>query len=181
MKTLAAFVLLCLLEALPASANPSALPQELRAELADAQLAGRAKLKVLGFQIYDAALWVAPGFKSKAFPEHAFALELAYLRKVSNEDIASRSIEEMRRFATLSPEQDAKWSKQMREIFPTVQAGDRLTGFHRPGIGASFHFNGKFKGEIRDPEFARLFFGIWLFEATAKPSVRQALLAMLTE
>lgn len=181
MKITTTLVLLGLLWLQPVSANQSVLPQELRTELADAQLAGRAKLKVLGFQIYDAALWVTPGFKSKAFSEHAFALELAYLRKVSNEDIASRSIEEMRRFATLSPEQDAKWLKQMREIFPNVQAGDRLTGFYRPGIGASFHFNGNFKGEIRDPEFARLFFGIWLFETTAKPSIRQALLARLTE
>lgn len=181
MKTLITVALLCVLGVFAASANQSVLPQELRAELADAQLAGRAKLKVLGFQIYDAALWVAPGFKSKAFSDHAFALELAYLRKVSSDDIASRSMEEMRRFATLSPEQESRWLKQMREVFPTVQAGDRLTGFHRPGVGASFHYNGKFKGEIRDPEFARLFFGIWLFETTAKPAVRQALLAALTE
>ncbi len=181
MKVIASFALLSLLWVTPASASQSVLPQELRTELADAQLAGRAKLKVLGFQIYDAALWVTPGFKSKAFAEHAFALELTYLRKVSSEDIASRSIEEMRRSAALSPEQESKWLQQMRQTFPDVQTGDRLTGFHRPGIGASFHFNGKFKGEIRDPAFARLFFGIWLSETTAKPSVRQALLAGLTE
>lgn len=175
--------LLTALCALPAHANqqPVALPvpQVLTAEVNEARLAGQARLSVLGFQIYDARLWVAPGFKSKTFSEHAFGLELAYLRNVSGEDIATRSLDEMRRFATLSPDQETQWLRQMREIFPSVQKGDRLIGTNRPGIGTSFHFNGKLQGEIRDPEFARLFFGIWLFETTAKPWIRKDLLAKL--
>lgn len=166
-----------------ASANqpvaPAPVAQVLSPEVSDARLAGQARLSVLGFQIYDARLWVAPGFKSKSFSEHAFGLELAYLRKVTGEDIATRSLDEMRRFATLSPEQETQWLRQMREIFPSVQKGDRLIGTNRPGIGTTFHFNGKLQGEIRDPEFARLFFGIWLFETTAKPWIRKDLLANL--
>ena len=37
--------------------------------------------------------------------------------------------------------------------------------------------NGKAKGEIADAEFDRLFFGIWLSDATSEPALRQALLA----
>ncbi len=183
MNFLPGVALLVALCAPPAMANQPLtappVPLVLVAEMNDARFAGQAKLSVLGFQIYDARLWVAPGFKSKAFSEHGFGLELAYLRNVSGEDIATRSLDEMRRFATLSTEQEKEWLRQMREVFPSVQKGDRLVGINRPGIGTTFHFNGKLQGEIRDPEFARLFFGIWLFETTAKPAIRKDLLAKL--
>lgn len=183
MRILCLIAVLGALWVLPAGADqpaaPSPVPQVLSAEVNDARLAGQARLSVLGFQIYDARLWVAPGFKSKTFSEHAFGLELAYLRNLTGEDIATRSLDEMRRFATLSPGQETQWLRQMREIFPSVQKGDRLIGTNRPGIGTTFHFNGKLQGEIRDPEFARLFFGIWLFETTAKPWIRKDLLAKL--
>ncbi len=182
MRLLYAIALLSALSAAPAMANQTPAPpapSALAAEMSDARLAGQARLSVLGFQIYDARLWVAPGFKGKTFSEHAFGLELAYLRSVSGEDIATRSLDEMRRFATLSPEQEKDWLRQMREIFPSVQKGDRLLGIHRPGSGVAFYFNGQPKGEIRDAEFARLFFGIWLFENTAKPAIRRDLLVKL--
>lgn len=35
----------------------------------------------------------------------------------------------------------------------------------------------KVVGEVADPEFARLFFGIWLSPNTSEPALRQALLA----
>lgn len=183
LNSLGTMALLVALHATAAMANQPpvavAVPQVLAAELMDARLAGQARLSVLVFQIYDARLWVTPGFKSKTFSEHAFGLELAYLRNVSGEDIATRSLDEMRRFATLSPDQETQWLRQMREIFPSVLKGDSLIGTNRPGVGAVFHFNGKPQGEIRDPEFARLFFGIWLFETTAKPAIRKDLLAKL--
>jgi hypothetical protein len=40
-----------------------------------------------------------------------------------------------------------------------------------------FLLNGQPAGEIRDPEFARLFFGIWLSPRTSEPAMRRALLA----
>ena len=163
----------------PTSVATVAVPQVLAEELSSARLAGQARLSVLGFQIYDARLWVAPDFKGKTFSEHAFALELAYLRAVSGEDIATRSLDEMRRFVALSPDQETQWLRQMREVFPSVLKGDRLIGTNRPGVGATFHHNGKLQGVIRDPEFARLFFGIWLFETTAKPAIRKDLLGKL--
>ena len=52
-----------------------------------------------------------------------------------------------------------------------------LTGVHVPDSAARFFLNGKFVGEIRDAEFARLFFGIWLSPRTSEPKLRNALLA----
>jgi hypothetical protein len=41
-----------------------------------------------------------------------------------------------------------------------------------------FSFNGKPIGEIKDPEFARLFFGIWLSPQTSAPEMRRELLGL---
>jgi hypothetical protein len=46
-----------------------------------------------------------------------------------------------------------------------------------PGVATRYFVNGKFTGEIRDAEFTRLFFGIWLSPRTSEPRLRQALLA----
>jgi hypothetical protein len=64
----------------------------------------------------------------------------------------------------------------MRALFPDVAAGDTLTGVHLPERGARFFHNGRLLGEIRDPQFSRAFFAIWLDPRTREPSLRAALL-----
>ena len=64
----------------------------------------------------------------------------------------------------------------MQQIFPDVKAGDRLTGVQRPGEATRFFVNGQAGGEVRDAEFTRLFFGIWLSPRTSQPQLREALL-----
>jgi hypothetical protein len=48
---------------------------------------------------------------------------------------------------------------------------------HSPGEGARFWFNGQSRPAIRDAEFSRMFFGIWLSDATSEPQIRAQLLA----
>jgi hypothetical protein len=155
----------------------SLIPAEVQQALPQAEALGQTRLRVWGFQIYDARLWVAPGFRAPRFDQHAAALELTYLRAFAAADIAARSITEMRRSADISPAQAAQWQKEMQRVFPDIKQGDRLLGVHKPGVGASFWFNGKPAGEIADPAFARLFFGIWLSPQTSEPAMRSALLA----
>lgn len=154
----------------------SSLPAELRAALPAAALAGQAKLTFWGFEVYQASLWVAPGFSASAYADHGFALALIYLRDFSGADIAKRSLAEMARQAPISASQTRRWGEQMRALFPDVKAGERLTGIHLLGVGARFVFNGRVVGEILDAEFARLFFGIWLSPHTSEPALRLALL-----
>jgi hypothetical protein len=106
-------------------------------------------------------------------------LELAYLRDFAGSDIARRSVSEMRRQKAIDPPVEARWENQMRAVFPDVKAGERLTGIHLPGVGAQFRAKGRLLGEIRDPEFARLFFGIWLSPQSSEPRLRQSLLAQV--
>lgn len=82
----------------------------------------------------------------------------------------------MRRIGPFSESQAQDWLQAMVVAFPDVRAGDRLLGVHLPGRGAQFYYNGRPTSEIRDPEFARLFFGIWLSEQTPAPKLRAALL-----
>jgi hypothetical protein len=130
------------------------------------------RLRVWGFEVYDARLWTPRGFRHT----QAFALELQYLRKLEGSAIASRSIEEMRRVGSFTDAQSQSWLAAMREMFPNVSAGERITGINLPGEGAEFWVNGKRAGIVKDVNFARLFFGIWLDERTSEPKMRAQLL-----
>jgi Chalcone isomerase-like len=159
--------------------NADAKPAELAA-LPNARSVGVAQLKVWGFKVYDARLWAELEFNPQDYARRAFALEINYLRSFDNDAVAERSIQEMRGIGSMSEAQATQWLAQMRKIFPDIAIGDRLVGLHKPGIGAIFSFNGKPVGEILDPEFARLFFGIWLSPKTSAPQLRRSLLGLDT-
>ncbi len=166
----------------PATATAPVMgPDDMRAELNEVlpgyRLIGKQRLTYWGFQVYDARLWALPGFKKDNIASQPFALELAYLRDFDAIDVAERSITEMRRSATISEAQAKTWIAEMVRVYPDFKKGDRVTGINRPGVGAAYLVNGKSTGEIRDVEFARLFFGIWLSPKTSEPKLRSALLA----
>lgn len=153
-----------------------ALPAELASELPAAQLQGSAKLRFLGMDIYEARLWTPSGFNAGAYAQQPFALELIYQRGLSGKLIAERSIKEMRRQGSLGAEREQAWLDAMVQAFPDVKNGDRITGLHTPGVGARFWFNGQSRGAVRDADFSRTFFGIWLSDATSEPQLRAKLL-----
>lgn len=155
------------------------LPQELRPAVPAATLLGQATMKFWGFEVYQATLWVAPGFVEGNYAQSPFALDLAYLRDFKGADIAQRSIAEMRRQSLMTPAQETAWENQMRALFPDVKTGDRITGVNQPATGAVFWSNGRLLGEVRDPAFAKQFFGIWLSPQTSEPQLRRALLAQV--
>lgn len=144
---------------------------------AAARLSGQARLTFFGLEVYEASLWITPGFTQERFAQHPFALELRYLRDFEGSAIAQRSLREMQRVETVSPEQGERWLASMTRLFPDVRRGDRLTGIHLPGQGLRLLHNEQPVGEIRDPDFARAFMGIWLSPRTSEPQLRRQLLA----
>ncbi len=158
-----------------------AVPAEATASLAlrDQPRLGTARLRVWGFEVYDASLYASPGFDAERFAEQRFGLELSYLRSFKGLDIAERSIDEMRGLASIDPAQAERWLKAMGGLFPDVKRGDRLTGVHVPGFGARFYLNGQWLGEVADDAFSRLFFAIWLSPKTSQPALRRALIEPL--
>lgn len=159
-----------------APATPAA-EQAAAAPLNGVRLAGQGVLRFLGFEIYRARLWVAPGFDAANYGAQPLALELTYHRDFTAQAIAKRSLDEMRRVGSFTPEQAARWQQALQAALPDVKSGDRLLGIHQPGVGATFKMGGRVVGEVPDGEFSRLFFGIWLSPQTSEPGLRQELLA----
>lgn len=146
-------------------------------ELPAAKLAGTSKLRVFGFEVYDARLWVSPGFKRNDYSQSASALELTYLRNFKGAVIAERSLKEMRRVEPFSESLAKQWLADMTAVFPNVKVDDRLTGIYIPGAGLRLLFNDKPLAELKDPVFARVFMGIWLSPKTSERAMRDELLA----
>ncbi len=172
----AALLLAALPLAAAASRAPQALPPEVAAALPDAQLLGQAQLRYLGLHVYDIRLWGAPGATLRDPQSATLALELEYARALDGQAIAERSLKEMQGLTRIDAAQGERWLQQMRQIFPDVKKGDRITGVQHPGEAARFFVNGQPRGEVRDAEFTRLFFGIWLSPRTSQPRLREALL-----
>jgi len=153
-----------------------ALTAEVKAELPEARTLGTSRMRFFGIHVYDAKL-LAATLKRNDYTASAFALELLYLRSFDGPAIADRSIKEMRRVGSISPEKEKSWLETMRKTFPDVKSGDRITAFHKPGVGIRFFINGLAHASIDDPEFSRFFFGIWLSPNTSEPKMRTELLA----
>jgi Chalcone isomerase-like len=152
------------------------VPEEVQAELGSPRLLGSGRLRFLGLHVYDARLWSTQPLAGADWPTRALALEIEYARRLDGRSIAERSLDEMRRQREIAGDTAERWLVAMTSLFPDVKAGDRLTGVQRPGEGARFFANGAPRGDLRDPEFARLFFGIWLSEQSSQPALRSALL-----
>jgi hypothetical protein len=161
------------LVAVPARA--ASAPAEVRTALGEARLVGQGRLRYFGLHIYDAALWSASAGEP-SLDDDALALELRYARALKGHLIAERSLKEMQGVAKVSAEDGQRWLQEMQRLFPDVAAGDRLTGTHLPGQGVRFFHNGRLRGEVRDTEFSKLFFSIWLSPRTSQPALRLALL-----
>lgn len=146
--------------------------------LPGATLVGEGRLTFWGLKVYDARLWATSGFDAERYEQLPFALSLTYLRALKGPLIAERSIKEMRPLPGFDAQREAAWAARMTELFPDVGDGDTLVGLYMPGTGARFLLNGRLRGGVDDPLFARLFFGIWLSPQTSEPALRKALLGI---
>jgi len=98
----------------PAAGEPSPVP--------GLRWSGQGLLRVWGFEVYRARLWVGPRFNPADHASDALALELEYLRAFSAASIASRSIEEMRRQQPIAPDQGERWQRALQTVLPDVRA-----------------------------------------------------------
>ena len=165
---------------LAGAAAAVATPPEVAAEVPGARLLGAGRMRYLGLRVYDARLWAAAAPAALDWAAAALALELEYARSLDGTLIADRSLSEMLRQGEIEPAKARRWLLAMQQIFPDVQAGDRITGVNVPDAGARFLVNGRHRGDVREPEFARLFLGIWLSPRTSEPTLRDALLGKAT-
>jgi hypothetical protein len=156
----------------------AAPPAEIAGALPGAKLQGQGRLRFFGLHVYDAVLWTITRAADGEAQNGELALELRYARTLRGPLIAERSIDEMRRIADFGEAEAQRWLEAMKRLFPDVNAGDRITGVHRPGEAALFFVNGRAVGDVRDARFAQLFFGIWLSPRTSQPALRASLLGL---
>lgn len=141
-----------------------------------AQAVGEGRLRVFFLDVYDAKLFAPRGDWNEGEP---LALQLTYLREISGKKIADRSAEEMRDLGINDEVKLATWHSQMREIFPDVDEGTVITGILAKNGETFFFKDGKQIGHIKDREFGRAFFDIWLDQQTSVPDLRRKLLGAL--
>ena len=152
--------------------------QRLRPLLGNPRLVGEHRFTYWGFDVYHASLWASNvAFAPNDWASQRLVLELRYFRDFQGRDIAQRSITEMQGQRALNAEQSNTWLQSLQALLPNVRSGEVITGVYLPESGAQFLHQGKAVGEIRELEFARRFFGIWLSPQTSQPLLRQQLLA----
>jgi hypothetical protein len=139
------------------------------------KVVGEARLKIMFWKIYDAKLAAANGEWKK---DTSFALSLTYLRDFDGEEIASRSVDEMREIGYEDEVLLAKWFEQMRSVFPNVKEGENITGVMDENQHTHFYYEGRLIGSIDDKSFGQSFFDIWLNEKTSEPKMRKQLLGL---
>lgn len=139
----------------------------------EADLVGKARLKVLFWKVYDAELYAPNGAWSSNEP---FALTLNYLRKLEGEQIAKRTIVEIRNQGFEDEVTLARWFDAMNTIIPDVEKNTRITGVMDAAQNTLFYRDGELIGEIREPLFSQKFFDIWLGAKSSQPKMRRKLL-----
>ncbi|MBO6550829.1 MAG: chalcone isomerase family protein [Rhizobiales bacterium] len=141
--------------------------------LPGAKKLGSGRLTYLGWSVYDASLYSQ---KKKFSFKAPFALTLKYHMAAKADDIAKLTIQEMRNLGLKDEVRLAAWYRQMLSIFPNVKKGTELTGVYNPEKGTQFFLQQKQIGSIKDKQFGKWFFKIWLSENTSFKELRLQLL-----
>jgi len=168
-KTLIATLVGAMLAA-PALATPDYINQH----VSNATEVGKSRFTFMMWDVYDIALYAPDGKWNENKP---FALALSYLRDLDGEKIAERSAEEIRELGFSDEVKLAAWYAEMKRVFPDVNSKTVLTGIYLPGKPTTFYRNGTAVGTIKDPEFGKWFFNIWLSPKTSQPKLRSKLLS----
>jgi hypothetical protein len=145
------------------------------AEIPQPPLLGQAEFKWFFFSVYDVKLW-APD--AKKLYSNVLLLEIKYKQKFKGIDIAKQSEKELLHAGIEMAVVD-KWRSILLEIFPDINAGDRILASFHPTEGITFYLNSnKVLGHIADLSFSKNFLDIWLGEKTSEPELRDKLLGL---
>jgi hypothetical protein len=157
------------------AAGASAAPLHLHRYMENPQPVGSGDLRFLVWNVYTATLFAPSGAWA---PDAPFALHIVYHMDIAGQDIATRSVEEMRRQGLDDPEAARRFEARMAAVFPDVTKGTALTGIRDGDAGTLFYKDGVFIGAVGDREFTDRFFAIWLAPDTSEPRLRERLLGL---
>lgn len=139
------------------------------------KVVGEGELHVMFWHAYDSKLFTHGEPYDPAKP---FALENTYRMDFSQSELMDRTFTEMRRHGKFTPEDQERWSKQLKQLWPDIKENDTIRAEVLPKEQVKFAVNGKPTGAINDALFAELFPQIWLGEKTSEPALRKKLLSL---
>ncbi|MDF2182833.1 chalcone isomerase family protein [Neptuniibacter sp. CAU 1671] len=132
---------------------------------------GRAKLEVLWFDIYNAALHAPEGvFAGFSAP---LLLQVNYLRDFKGKDLVTETDKQMQPFSTQT--QREQWLPQLLNLWPDIKKGDQLAFEITPSGEGHFYYNQRWLGVVSDPGFAEAFVKIWLANESEYPELASQL------
>lgn len=146
--------------------------------LPSAQKIGQASYNHFLIPVYDIHLYAPDAMMGE---NDTLALKLDYKLNLRGRDIAKRSVQEIKNLGYDNPERLKDWQDEMTRIFPDVTDKCSLVGVRLKNGHSQFYHNGHLVGVIKDPEFGRYFFDIWLSENTSAPNLRRQLLGNLSD
>jgi hypothetical protein len=134
---------------------------------------GQGPYRFLLVTAYTAQLWTDASHWSVDVP---FALTLDYKMHFSTDEMVSRTREEMKHVDPgLSDDAISAYAERLKQAFPPVGPGDRITALNVPGAPTRFYRDGVLTATIDDPKMNADFFGIWLSPRSSAPALRAAL------
>ena len=140
-------------------------------------LVGKARLKVLIWEVYESALFTPSGRWQGGAP---YQLSLHYLRDIPSAKLVEETEKAWQEQGRHHPRL-SEWLALLVEIWPDIAEGDNLVfGLTASGESA-FWFNGSPIGSIDDRDFGALFGGIWLDPDTPRPKLRAQLIGPTPE
>jgi hypothetical protein len=151
MKRIVLSILALVLMSSPVAAAPS--------EVDGASLVGKARFSLLGFSLFDAAVYTDSGRFSW---NDDFALSLTYKRNAREEVLLNRTIRGMSERGAGDAKILAPLRERLSACFSDVARGDRFTAVSTGPDTARFYLNGKESCTLTWPNLRRHFFGIWL-------------------
>jgi hypothetical protein len=139
-------------------------------------LIGNSDLKFLGLKVYNISLWS----EDKIFSyNNEFAIQINYNMNFSREDLAKRSIEEIKKNNYLSEKEEKNYYQELIKIFVNIKKGDEKVALFSPNQGVTLFYNNQIIGKISDLKFARLFVDIWLDERGSYPKTTRNILGKI--
>ena len=138
----------------------------------DLNVVGEARLKFVFWQIYKSTLYSTSGDYQGLEPD--LTLQINYRRKISLEQLISRTREEWQKMSFLS-DQIEQWLTELKAILPNVEKGDVIILKVDEELRSNFYFNSSFVGRIDSPIFTKAFLDIWLSEKGSYPELQKQL------
>jgi len=139
----------------------------------DPVLVGSSEFKFFQLKVYDIFLWSEDASFSY---DKIFAIQIKYKMNFSREDLVKRSLSEIKSLHKISLDEEARYIKQLTEIFNSVKKGDEKIAVFVPLQGVLMFHNDQLTGKISDLRLARFFVDIWLDENGSYPKITKKLI-----